>query len=298
MRPDWSEMSEEPEFGQDDDVSEMAEIAYRVILGRPIDAAARAALGGQLRSGALDRTAVVSELVASAEFREAESMTRMTRAARASGAPFLDIAVPNDSQVSERVVEVPWVLSRYLGEHRVVDVGTSNAPPVYRELLAALSVPEVISVDLVSPDERRFSWVRGDLRALPLIDASVDLMFCISTLEHVGRANERYGVTGRRDSGGDLDALIEIARVLRPGGRLLVTVPFGLREDHGWFVQYDAASWDALVEASKLRPDEEGCYLLSTQRGWQRVKRSRARRTAYSDGAVGARAVLCASLIR
>jgi SAM-dependent methyltransferase len=290
--------TEEPEFRLNDNASEMAELAYRVILGRPIDTAARAALGGQLRSGGLDRTAVVGELVASAEFREAESVSRVTRTARASGAPWHDFGVPNDAQASERVVEVPWVLSRYSGERRVVDVGTSNAPAVHRELLAALSIPELLSVDLVSLDERKFLSVRGDLRALPLVDASVDLVLCISTLEHVGRVNERYGVTGGQDSGGDLEALMEIARILRPGGRLLVTVPFGRREDHGWFVQYDAVGWDALVEASKLRPDEEDCYLVSTRQGWQRAKRSKARRAGYGDGVVGARAVLCASLIR
>jgi SAM-dependent methyltransferase len=54
--------------------------------------------------------------------------------------------------------------------------------------------------------------VRGDLRApLPFVDAAFDAAVCTEVLEHVD--NARF-------------VLSELARVLRPGGRLLVSVPF------------------------------------------------------------------------
>jgi SAM-dependent methyltransferase len=52
--------------------------------------------------------------------------------------------------------------------------------------------------------------VRGDLRALPVPDASVDRVIAAEVLEHIAD---------------DTAAIAEIARVLRPGGRVAVTVP-------------------------------------------------------------------------
>ena len=51
---------------------------------------------------------------------------------------------------------------------------------------------------------------RADLRALPVPDASVDRVIASEVLEHIGD---------------DVSAIAEIARVLRPGGRVAVTVP-------------------------------------------------------------------------
>ena len=52
--------------------------------------------------------------------------------------------------------------------------------------------------------------VRGDLRALPVPDASIDRVIAAEVLEHIPD---------------DLTAIAEIARVLAPGGRVAVTVP-------------------------------------------------------------------------
>ena len=58
----------------------------------------------------------------------------------------------------------------------------------------------------------------GDVRKLPFGDGSLDKVFSISVLEHVFPPE-----------GGDVEALREIARVLRPGGKLVLTVPFTKR---------------------------------------------------------------------
>ena len=61
-----------------------------------------------------------------------------------------------------------------------------------------------------APREAAASVVRGDLLALPVPDASVDRVIAAEVLEHLPD---------------DTTALAEIARVLRPGGRVAVTVP-------------------------------------------------------------------------
>ena len=61
-----------------------------------------------------------------------------------------------------------------------------------------------------APAGARYEVVRGDLTALPVPDASVDRVMASEVLEHIPD---------------DATAFAEIARVLRPGGRVAVTVP-------------------------------------------------------------------------
>ena len=68
----------------------------------------------------------------------------------------------------------------------------------------------LIADDEPVPDPARFEVVRGDVTRLPFPDASVDRVMASEVLEHVPD---------------DAAAFAEIARVLKPGGRVAVTVP-------------------------------------------------------------------------
>ncbi len=59
-------------------------------------------------------------------------------------------------------------------------------------------------------DAARFEVVRGDLLHLPVPDASVDRVMASEVLEHIPD---------------DVPAMAEIFRVLKPGGRMVITVP-------------------------------------------------------------------------
>jgi SAM-dependent methyltransferase len=89
------------------------------------------------------------------------------------------------------------------------------------------------------------SLVRGDMRSLPLADASVDAITAYHAVFHVPRTDQP-GVYR------------EFARVLRPGGRLLMTLPGGRFETvrRGWMggemffsAPGRAATLDQLVDA-------------------------------------------------
>lgn len=68
---------------------------------------------------------------------------------------------------------------------------------------------------------RGVSFEVADGRALPFPNDSFDHAYSISVLEHI-------------PEGGDREALKELARVVRPGGRVVVTVPFASRYREDW----------------------------------------------------------------
>jgi SAM-dependent methyltransferase len=84
-----------------------------------------------------------------------------------------------------------------------LDQGVSEVATTRRWLDAIAAAGE-------APPGAAAEVVRGDLLALPVPDASVDRVIAAEVLEHIAH---------------DTAAIAEIARVLKPGGRLAVTVP-------------------------------------------------------------------------
>lgn len=124
--------------------------------------------------------------------------------------------------VTERSVELPWLISRIGRPRRVLDIGSADA--TYTGILYEMCR------ELYLCDTREFkpsvpaTLFIGSASELPAAwSKTFDLVTCVSMLDHVGL--DAYGNT----TDGDLadDVLSAIERVLLPGGRLLLTVPFG-----------------------------------------------------------------------
>jgi SAM-dependent methyltransferase len=165
-----------------------------------------------------------------------------------------------------------------------------------------------LSPERDSFEDRGVSYVYADLRRLPFEDGAFDTVISISTLEHVGMDNSRYGGEGGRspEPERELDlALRELRRVLTPGGRLLASVPYGRREDHGWFRQLDRAGIEHLIRGFGASEVELEVFAYSS-RGWRRSDLEAAADASYHehqpqadpapDRAAGARAVACIGL--
>jgi SAM-dependent methyltransferase len=87
------------------------------------------------------------------------------------------------------------------GSYRLLDVGCGVSP--YRPYFAAAS--EYVGVDVV---ENPHAQLHGPIEALPVPDASFDLVLCTQVLEHCD--DPAKGIR-------------ELRRVLRPGGRMLLS---------------------------------------------------------------------------
>lgn len=200
---------------------------------------------------------------------------------------------------SERCVEIPWVLSRYRGERRVLDVGYAHAERRYFEALSALEIPILVGIDLAASVKADVRPLVADVRFPPVRRGSIDLVMAISVIEHIGRDNSSYqvGCNDSSDANGDFKAVRELAALLRHGGRLLLTLPFGVAEDHGWFIQYDEARLAALVGASGLTLMEADFYCY--QGAWNGpVAPAELKGCRYGKGAPAAAGLACLTLCK
>lgn len=208
--------------------------------------------------------------------------------------------------LDERVVEYPWLLAQAL-RGRALDAGSTlnhahildRVLPVVDELHVVTLAPEAQAFP-----ERGVSYLYADLRRLPYRDAYFDTVVSLSTLEHVGKDNSRYGgPEGQADPDAELGrALAELRRVLAPGGTMLVSVPYGRREDHGWFRQLDQEDVERLIALAGPRRHELTVFAYD-EFGWRRTSPSRAADARYRDFtadprpvpdlAAAARAVAC-----
>ena len=137
--------------------------------------------------------------------------------------------------------------------------------------------------------------VEADVRRLPFPDGRFDQVLLVSTLEHVGADNERYGLDGAADPGGIHAALRELRRVLAADGSLLVTVPLGEPGDYGWFRQEDVRGWTRHFGRAGFFVEELELYELGKE-GWRAAPTFSAEGVRYGDRGPAASAVLCADL--
>ena len=171
------------------------------------------------------------------------------------------IITPDDGfghGMDERVVELPlaFEVAQFQTPGCVLDAGAS----LNHDFLRALIDPPIAELTHFTQsgdrEEARFagsqvSYMFGDLRSMPFRDEQFDRIICISTLEHVGMNNTRYGAGGEHAPESSATAVRELMRVLAPGGTLLITVPYGVAADRGWYRTFGPADVSQVIDAAK-----------------------------------------------
>jgi glycosyltransferase involved in cell wall biosynthesis/SAM-dependent methyltransferase len=212
----------------------------------------------------------------------------------------------------ERVVEYPWVFTREL-RGRVLDAGSTLNHP--HTLVRVRPRVEELHIVTLAPEQEAYpfldvSYLFADLRALPFADETYDTVVSLSTLEHVGMDNSHYGGGAQRSGDPDaelLSAIRELHRVLKPGGKLLLSVPYGAAEDFDWMRVFSVEGLGALVDAFDPETATSTFFRYSAS-GWQLSSAEDAQRERYrdhfssngpaADRAVAARAVACVELAK
>ncbi len=167
---------------------------------------------------------------------------------------------------SERIVEVPYVLRHlpYPFRGRLLDVGYLESEIIYQT--ASLGF-DTWGID-IRPTAAEFPgvhYVQGDVIKYPFEASSFDVVIALSTVEHIGL--HAYGNL-EADPEGDLHALQAIRRILKPGGRLLLTVPFGRRGSAEWYRVYDHDALQGLLKGAGFRAVAEDYWTKQGAVSW------------------------------
>ena len=114
-----------------------------------------------------------------------------------------------------------------------------------------------LTIMTLAPEKRcywykGYSYVFGDLRKTIFLDHAFDTIASISTIEHIGLNNTML-YTGdpadtESDENGFVPAVMEFKRILKPGGTCFISVPFGKRDNLGWYQVFDVSMIEKIVE--------------------------------------------------
>lgn len=178
--------------------------------------------------------------------------------------------------IDERCVEYPWLIANLPSSKQcILDAGSVlnydfilNNPIFENKKLQILTL---------APESNCF-WQKGisylydDLRNIPTRNDYYDAIICLSTLEHLGCDNTLYtqDETYRENSSEDfILAMKELRRVLKVGGSLFLSVPFGIYRHFGSFQQFDRILLSRAIESFGSASEISEHFWRYTNEGWQ-----------------------------
>lgn len=196
---------------------------------------------------------------------------------------------PYGRGMNERVVELLIARLTYQPGMKVLDVGHANIMSAHARMLQALPAPKDITGIDIAPASKEIRSlytlsVQGDITRTDFPPNTFDLIWCISALEHFGMDNSIYTDQFALDRDMDVMALREMMRILRVGGTIYISVPYGRFEDHGWLRNYDKELWQRLLATVQSEASIARLYFkYFDQLGWSPASPEDLVNTGYLD---------------
>jgi ubiquinone/menaquinone biosynthesis C-methylase UbiE len=192
-------------------------------------------------------------------------------------------------RMNERVIELLIAKLTYRPGAKVLDVGHANIMTAHARMLKSLPRPiDITGLDIAPASESiralYTNSVVGNITETEFNDESFDLIWCISALEHFGMDNSVYTDQFTLDMEMDMNALKEMTRIVRKGGTIYVSVPYGKFENHGWLKNYDRIRWQKLLDVARPSSRIDELYFkYSDEHGWSTSGPEELSNTGYLD---------------
>ena len=152
---------------------------------------------------------------------------------------------------NERIIEVPWIFSKlnFSQKGKILDVGWLESTISLSLATAGFSVTgiDIRKGDIEHPN---ITARVEDICCTTLRENTFDTVILLSTLEHIG-LESMYGSVDKKSS--DQKAILSCLRVLKPGGKLLITTPVGAIASRNNFMRvYTPSSLRKILRTAQI----------------------------------------------
>ncbi|MDD5129562.1 MAG: class I SAM-dependent methyltransferase [Candidatus Omnitrophica bacterium] len=205
--------------------------------------------------------------------------------------PFIKKALLN-----ERIIEIPFAINALSGipkTSKVLDLGCMES--VLPLFLAGLGF-QVTGFDFRQYPYRvpNFNFVQGSILELPFEGEFFDAVTCVSTIEHIGIG---FYSDPKDNLSSDVKGILEAKRVLKLGGLLILTVPFGRAFINAQQRIYDKQGLDKLLAGFLVNTIKffKNNQMSSGNNYWEEISLGQAESLSYANGT---ECVCCLSALR
>ncbi|MCT7983613.1 class I SAM-dependent methyltransferase [Laspinema sp. A4] len=218
-------------------------------------------------------------------------------------------------RLDERVLEYPWLFSRLpKNPGKLLDAGSALNHEFllsHHHLKNKQTFISTLAPEQVCFWKQKISYVYEDLRETCYRDNYFDWIASISTIEHIGLDNNFLYTQDilKKENQKDayLIAIKEYNRILKPGGTLYLTFPFGRTKNHGWFQVFDSPMLDKVIETFAPTSITEFHFRYDAD-GWKPSSREASKNATYfdihqqktyePDYAAASRAIVCLEMVK
>jgi len=188
---------------------------------------------------------------------------------------------------NSRIVEEPFVFMNldFPKESKILDLGCCYSKISLQ--LASLGC-KVTGVDLNKYNYRHpnFEFIRKDFLEVDFPDDYFDCVLSVSTIEHIGL--DCYG--GKVIEGGDKKTVEKIYRILKKGGKFIITVPFGKAKLMEGQRVYDENLLGQLLSSFQIEKEK---YFSYKEGSWLSAEKSFLADIDFSDNSQGVALLVC-----